>query len=67
MRNSMLRRGGDKTLRWVLTQFPTEAYAREAGMNFADYEDFVYGACHADDKRKTRWHTGSRSASSRRK
>ena len=50
VRNSMLRRGGDKTLRWVLTQFPTEAYAREAGMNFADYEAFVYGACHADDK-----------------
>jgi aminopeptidase len=49
IRSAMLRRGGDKSLRWVLTQFPTEAYAKEAGMSFANYEDFVYGACHADD------------------
>lgn len=49
VRSMMIRRGGDKTLRWVLTQFPTEAYAREAGMGFKEYEDFVYGACHADD------------------
>lgn len=48
VRNAMLRRGGDEALRWVLTQFPTEAYAKEAGMRFADYEAFVYGACHAD-------------------
>jgi aminopeptidase len=45
----MLRRGGDKTLRWVLTQLPTEAYASEAGMSFPEYENFLYGACHADE------------------
>ena len=48
VRSAMLRRGGDKTLRWVLTQLPTEAYATEAGMSLAEYEDFLYGACHAD-------------------
>ena len=49
IRTGMIRRGGDKTLRWVLTQYPTEAYAKEAGMPFKEYEDFVYAACHADD------------------
>jgi aminopeptidase len=49
VRSAMLRRGGDKTLRWVLTQLPTEAYAQEAGMDFAAYEQFVYNACHADE------------------
>ena len=49
VRNTMIRRGGDKTLRWSLTQIPTEAYAREAGMCFDEYQNFVYAACHADD------------------
>jgi len=50
VRNTMIRRGADNTLRWVLTQFPTESYAKEAGMSFAEYEEFVFSACHADDK-----------------
>jgi aminopeptidase len=49
VRNMMIRRGAEKSLRWVLAQFPTEAYAREAGLDFNVYQDFVYGACHADD------------------
>jgi len=49
VRNTMLRRGGDKSLRWALTQYPTEAYAKEAGLTFEEYQDFLYGACHADD------------------
>jgi aminopeptidase len=48
IRSTMIRRGGDKSLRWALTQFPTEAYAREAGMTLQEYQNFVYGACHAD-------------------
>lgn len=31
-------------MRWVLTEFPTQASAQEAEMSLADYEDFVYGA-----------------------
>ena len=30
--------------RWVLTLFPTEALAQEAGMGLAEYEDFVFEA-----------------------
>jgi aminopeptidase len=32
--------------RWVGTRFPTDAHAQDAEMSLADYEDFVYGACH---------------------
>ena len=48
VRNMMIRRGAEKSLRWVLAQFPTDAYAREAGLDSAAYENFVYNACHAD-------------------
>jgi aminopeptidase len=37
-----------KQLRWLGTLFPTEAYAIDAGMGLADYEDFYYGACLLD-------------------
>jgi aminopeptidase len=49
VRNTMIRRGADNSMRWVLTQIPTEAYAKEAGMSLSDYEGFVFGACHADE------------------
>jgi aminopeptidase len=32
--------------RWVGTRFPTEAHAQDAEMSLAEYEDFVYAACH---------------------
>jgi aminopeptidase len=35
--------------RWVITGFPTNAAAQEAGMSLADYADFVYGAAQLDD------------------
>ncbi|MBF6591792.1 MAG: aminopeptidase [Ktedonobacterales bacterium] len=31
--------------RWCLTLFPTAAYAQDAGMSLADFEEFVYAAC----------------------
>ena len=34
--------------RWVLTLFPTEARAQEAGMSLDDYEGFVFGAMALD-------------------
>lgn len=30
------------------TLFPTQAHAQDAGMSLAQYENFVYGACHID-------------------
>ena len=32
--------------KWVGTRFPTEAHAQDAEMSLAEYEDFVYAACH---------------------
>jgi aminopeptidase len=49
VRNTMIRRGADKSLRWVLTQFPTKGYAKDAGMSLAEYTDFLLSACHADE------------------
>ena len=34
--------------RWVLTQYPTEAYAQETDMSLEEFEDFVYKATFAD-------------------
>ena len=33
---------------WVLTLFPTPAYAQDAGMSLCEFEDFVYAAMFAD-------------------
>jgi aminopeptidase len=32
--------------KWVGTRFPTDAHAQDAEMSLAEYEYFVYGACH---------------------
>lgn len=49
VRNVMLQRGATNSLRWVLTQIPTKGYAKEAGMNLAEYTDFAFSACHVDE------------------
>jgi aminopeptidase len=49
IRNTMLQRGATNSLRWILTQIPTEGYAQEAGMSMGEYTDFVFSACHADE------------------
>ena len=46
----VMRRGANGSMRWLSTGFPTIAYAMEADMSLSDYEDFVYGACHVDDR-----------------
>lgn len=46
---AQMRRGADESLRWMSTQFPTQAYAMEAEMGFQAYQDFFYKAIHADD------------------
>ena len=45
---AQMRRGADRSFKWVTTLFPTEGLAMEAEMSLTDYEDFVYRACHAD-------------------
>ncbi len=46
---AQMRRGARKSLRWMSTQYPTNAYAMEAEMGFEEYQDFFFCACHADE------------------
>jgi aminopeptidase len=46
---SQMRRGSDRSFKWVTTLYPTEGYAVEAEMSLKSFEDFVYHACHADE------------------
>jgi len=43
-----MERAAEGSYRWALTLFPTHAYAGEAEMSLADYEDFYFAACLAD-------------------
>ena len=46
---AQMRRGADRSFKWVTTLFPTEGLAMEAEMSLKNFEDFVYRACHADE------------------
>ncbi|MBC8332607.1 MAG: aminopeptidase [Anaerolineae bacterium] len=46
---TQMRRGAAKEFKWVTTLYPTEAYAKEANMDYESYKDFVYQACFADE------------------
>jgi aminopeptidase len=45
---AIMSRSAAGEFRWALTLFPTQAYASEAEMSLADYEDFYYRACLCD-------------------
>jgi aminopeptidase len=45
-----MERSASGEFRWCYTLYPTNAYASEAEMSLADYEDFYFGACLADDE-----------------
>ncbi len=48
------------SFRWVYTLFPTSAYASDAEMSLAEFEDFYFGACFADsDDPVEAWRTAS--------
>jgi aminopeptidase len=47
---TQMRRGATGDLKWVTTLYPTEAYAQDAEMSLADYEDFVFRAVHANEE-----------------
>ena len=40
-----MERSAAGDFRWCYTLYPTSAYASEAEMSLADYEDFYFGAC----------------------
>ena len=44
MKTSM-ERSATGAFRWNVVLFPTDAYAQDAEMSLADFEEFVYGAC----------------------
>lgn len=45
---AQFERGGAGEFKWVTTLHPTQAYAQDAELSLAEYEDFVYAACHVD-------------------
>ena len=47
--DTTMKRAAAGEHRWALTLFPTHAYAAEANMSLAQYEDFYYSACLVDD------------------
>lgn len=46
---NQFRRGAEGTFKWVTTLYPTEGYAQDASMSLKEYEDFVFGAVHANE------------------
>ena len=44
----MINREAKGEMNWVLSLFPTNAYAQDANMSLTDYENFVYSACMPD-------------------
>jgi len=46
---TQMRRGADRSFKWVTTLYPTEGLAMEAEMSLRAFEDFVFRACHADE------------------
>ena len=47
--DAQMRRGADRSFKWVTTLFPTVGLAAEAEMSLGNFENFVYRACHADE------------------
>ena len=56
-----MERSAEGSFRWCYTLYPTAAYASEAEMSLADYEDFYFGACLAtgDGDPLTAWKEAS--------
>lgn len=48
MVKTFMERSSRNELRWVITQYPTDAHAQDADMSPLTYQDFVYRACHVD-------------------
>ncbi|MEJ2013055.1 MAG: aminopeptidase [Anaerolineales bacterium] len=46
--DTWFQRSATKKLRWMATRFPTNAYAQDAEMSLAEFEDFFYSSCLLD-------------------
>jgi len=46
---TFMERSASGALRWNVCLFPTDAFAQDADMSTADFEDFVYNACLLND------------------
>ncbi len=42
------QRSASKDLRWVISMYPTNAYAQDAEMSLEEFEDYVYGTTFTD-------------------
>lgn len=49
IQRAVMDRAARGEMRWISTQFPTQAYAMEAEMGWQEYQDFSFRACHVDD------------------
>ncbi len=45
-----MNRAASGELHWNICQFPTLSDAQEAGMSLAEYEEFIFSACHLDEE-----------------
>jgi aminopeptidase len=45
-----VKRAADGSLKWSIAMYPTNAYAQDANMSLADFEEFVYRACFLNDE-----------------
>jgi aminopeptidase len=48
LQQRFLERAANGKLRWVITAFPNDAHAQDAGMSRAEYDEFVYRASFLD-------------------
>ena len=48
VKDDYMKRTAEGKYQWAVTLYPTDGYAQEAGMSLAEYEDFVFRACHVD-------------------
>src|SRR4026207_1133842 len=42
--SKIMQRSAERTYRWCITVYPTNAMAQDADMSLSDYREFVYGA-----------------------
>lgn len=48
LRKTFFQRSSTGDLRWVLSMYPTRAYAQDAEMSLAEFESYVYSTTYAD-------------------
>jgi aminopeptidase len=44
------QRSAEGSMRWVVTRFPTQAYAQDAEMSLEEYEEYLYRTTYADQE-----------------